>query len=87
MINVKKAIPVYNEVGLLSRSYGAAPKGRVNVESGCLGTIGSIHDNGPDIVKHTPVTSKVINIDEIVDRMTQWVVPGKREILYDAVAI
>jgi len=67
VINVKQVLPLNDETMLLSWSYWTTSKSGIDVESRGLGKRWCIHDNSPNLIEGTPITSEIVNINLTVD--------------------
>ena len=67
VVDVKKVIPVDDEVWLLGGKDWAASEGGIDVKGGSLSIRRGIHKDAPDFVESAPVTPELINIDLIVN--------------------
>ena len=72
-----------NEIPLLGRCYGATSKSRVNIECRSFRSRWGIDDDASHIIEGTPITTKIVDIDLVVDRGKGRVVPWEGEVLND----
>ena len=67
VVNVKEVVPVDNKVPLLRWGYRAASEGSINIKCRSFGILWCIDEDISYVVECTPITSKVLYINLIID--------------------
>ena len=83
MVYKKETVPVDNEILLLRWCYRTTLEGSIDIEGCSFRKSWGIYDDTPNVIESTPIASKVIDIDLVVDRGGGRIVPWGRKILND----
>ena len=83
MINVKEVVPVNNKIPLLRRGYRAASEGSINVKRCSFGILWCIDKDVSYVIECTPIASKILYINLIIDLWKVRVVSREGKVLND----